>query len=136
MLNINKNTKNEHLKLQWSEYWRERKATAMAGVAGLMAAQAAALRHAAGGFSGQPGGTAWDAGPMTDMAGLTGLMGAERAASEAAAAMGLSSSSSSSRGRAEGGEMDDEADSAWVHGKGCEKQMKSFGCTGKGARSR
>ncbi len=74
---------------QWCQYWCDRKTGAeqQLGDAGA-------------------GGTA--------LAGLTGLL--QQAASEAAAARGMSSSSS--HGRGAGGDMDDEADSAWVHGKG------------------
>ena len=80
---------------QWAEYWRDRKPEAGPG-----------LNPAAWVMGAACGGT--------DLAGLTGLM-----AGPAASAVAARFTSSSSHGEgAEGGDMDDEADSAWVHGKG------------------
>ena len=77
---------------QWAEYWRDRKPEAGPGL--------------------NP--AAWVLGAACGGTGLTGLM-----AGPAASAVAARFTSSSSHGEgAEGGNMDDEADSAWVHGKG------------------
>ena len=77
---------------QWAEYWRDRKPEAGPGL------------HPA----------AWVMGAACGGTDLAGLM-----AGPAASAVAARFTSSSSHGEgAEGGDMDDEADSAWVHGKG------------------
>lgn len=88
---------------QWSDYWKERKASARMRVGGQnIGYQGEVL---GGGLAEQKAGLNPPGSTMMD-----------RAASEAAAARGLSSSSVGDG--LDGGEMDDEADSAWVHGKG------------------
>ena len=85
---------------QWAEYWKDRKPSAKMKHKGMAEGGDVAVEP-----------PAVETGVVT----MTGHL-MERAASEAAAARGMSSSSHG-EGQ-DGGEMDDEADSAWVHGKG------------------